>query len=106
VRLGLTVAHSGPGMDLPLDRIQEPDRLGFDSVWNSEACGTDAITPLAWISARTTRIPLGTAIMQIHARTPVMTPVARGEYEVGPYYASPPGSMKVVGLTCRDERPR
>jgi F420-dependent oxidoreductase-like protein len=73
VRLGLIVGYSGRGMGLPLDLIQEAERLGFDSVWTSEAYGSDAIAPLAWIGARTSRIRLGTAILQLHARTPAMT---------------------------------
>jgi F420-dependent oxidoreductase-like protein len=73
VRLGLIVGYSGRGMGLPLDLIQEAERLGFDSVWTSEAYGSDAVTPLTWIGARTTRIRLGTAILQLHARTPAMT---------------------------------
>jgi F420-dependent oxidoreductase-like protein len=39
-------------------------------VWTAEAYGSDAVTPLAWLGAQTTRIGLGTAIMQIPARTP------------------------------------
>ncbi len=57
---------------MPLDLILEAERLGFDSVWTAEAYGSDAITPLAWVGAQTTRIRLGTAIMQIPARTPAM----------------------------------
>jgi len=72
VRLGLTVGYSGRGMGMPLDLILEAERLGFDSVWTAEAYGSDAITPLAWIGAQTTRVRLGTAIMQIPARTPAM----------------------------------
>jgi len=72
MRLGLTVGYSGRGMGLPLDTILEAEKLGFDSVWTAEAYGSDAITPLAWIGALTTRIRLGTAIMQIPARTPAM----------------------------------
>lgn len=48
----------------------EAERLGYDSVWTAEAYGSDAITPLAWIAARTTKIKLGTGILQISARTP------------------------------------
>jgi F420-dependent oxidoreductase-like protein len=59
-------------MGLPLDLILEAERLGFDSVWTAEAYGSDAITPLTWIGAKTSRIRLGTAIMQIPARTPAM----------------------------------
>jgi len=59
-------------MGMPVDLILEAERLGFDSVWTAEAYGSDAITPLAWVGAQTTRIRLGTAIMQIPARTPAM----------------------------------
>jgi F420-dependent oxidoreductase-like protein len=52
---------------------QEAERLGFDSVWTAEAWGSDAFTPLAWIGARTQRIKLGTAIVQMSARTPAST---------------------------------
>ena len=72
MRLGLTVGYSGRGMGLPMELIREAEKLGFDSVWTAEAYGSDAITPLAWIGAQTTRIRLGTAIMQIPARTPAM----------------------------------
>jgi F420-dependent oxidoreductase-like protein len=60
-------------MALNMDLIKEADRLGFDSVWTAEAYGSDAITPLAWIAAQTTRLKLGSGIMQMAARTPAMT---------------------------------
>ncbi len=72
MRLGLTVGYSGRGMGMPLELILEAEKLGFDSVWTAEAYGSDAITPLAWVGAKTSRIRLGTAIMQIPARTPAM----------------------------------
>ena len=50
----------------------EVERLGFDSVWTAEAYGSDAVTPLAYLAAKTTRIKLGTGIMQIPARTPAL----------------------------------
>ena len=73
MRLGINVGYSGRGMGLPIGLIQEAERLGFDVCFCAEAYGSDAITPLAWIGAQTQRIKLGTAIMQIHARTPAMT---------------------------------
>ena len=60
-------------MNLPLDTIKHAESLGYDSVWTSEAYGSDAVTPAAWILANTTRIRVGTAIMQMPARTPAMT---------------------------------
>jgi F420-dependent oxidoreductase-like protein len=55
---------------------QEAERLGYDSIWTAEAWGSDAFTPLAWIGAHTSRIRLGTAIVQISARTPAATAMA------------------------------
>ena len=59
-----------------LEGVAEAERLGFDSVWTAEAYGSDALTPLAWWGAQTERIRLGTAIMQMSARTPAATAMA------------------------------
>ncbi len=61
---------SGPAPKLDMERVLEAERLGFAQVWTGEAYGTDAVTPVAWILARTTKIKAGTGIMQIPARTP------------------------------------
>ena len=53
--------------------VMEAERLGVDAVWSAEAWGQDAVTPLAYLAAKTERIRLGTGIMQISARTPSMT---------------------------------
>ncbi len=73
MRLGLLVGYSGSRLEIPMDLVQEADRLGYYACWTSEAYGSDAITPLAWIGAHTQQIKLGTAIMQMPARTPAMT---------------------------------
>lgn len=73
MRLGMMVGYSGKTFDLPIEAILEADRLGYYAVWTSEAYGSDAVTPLAWIGALTKQIKLGTAIMQMPARTPAMT---------------------------------
>ena len=74
MRLGLQLGYHDPVSAVAL--ADEAERLGFDSVWTSEAWGADAVTPLAWIAARTERIGLGTAIMQMPARTPAATAMA------------------------------
>jgi len=56
-----------------VDLVQQAERLGYDSVWTAEAYGSDAVTPLAWLGALTTRIKLGSSIMQMSARVPAMT---------------------------------
>lgn len=73
MRLGLVTGYSGAQLKVDVDLVRHAESLGFDSVWTAEAYGSDAITPLAWIGAQTTKIRLGTAIMQIPARTPAMT---------------------------------
>lgn len=52
------------------DFVVEAERLGADSVWVPEAWGQDALTPLAYLAARTSRIRLGSGIVQVGARTP------------------------------------
>jgi F420-dependent oxidoreductase-like protein len=58
------------------EAVLAAEELGFDSVWTAEAYGSDALTPLAWWGARTTKVRLGTAIAQISARTPTATAMA------------------------------
>ena len=70
MKLGLLLGYSGAGMHLPMDLVKEAESLGFDSVWTSEAYGSDAVSPAAWVLAQTTRIKVGTAIIQMPARTP------------------------------------
>jgi F420-dependent oxidoreductase-like protein len=70
MRLGIIAEMSGPNPTLDMDRVLEAERLGFSQVWTGEAYSTDAVSPVAWILARTTKIKAGTGIMQIPARTP------------------------------------
>jgi F420-dependent oxidoreductase-like protein len=75
MKLGLSLGYAPPGTN-PADSfslVQEAERLGFDSVWVAEAWGTDAVSVLGWLAARTERIKLGSAIMQIPGRTPANT---------------------------------
>jgi F420-dependent oxidoreductase-like protein len=69
--LGYQTAWSTPADHLAL--AQEADRLGFSCVWAAEAYGSDCVSMLAWIAGQTERIDVGSAVMQIPARTPAMT---------------------------------
>lgn len=73
MRLGLMLGYSGAKFELPLELVQEADELGYYAVWAAEAYGSDCVTPLAWLGALTKQIRLGTAIMQMPARSPAMT---------------------------------
>ncbi|MGE5690932.1 MAG: LLM class F420-dependent oxidoreductase [Pseudomonadota bacterium] len=75
MRLGFYLGYAPPGTN-PLELIalaQEAERLGYDSAWAAEAWGTDAVSVLAWLGASTSTIKLGSAILQMPARTPAMT---------------------------------
>jgi F420-dependent oxidoreductase-like protein len=67
------MGYSGAEMRIDIDMIREAEKLGYDSVWSAEAWGSDAATPLAWIAAQTTKIKLGTGIMQLPGRSPANT---------------------------------
>jgi F420-dependent oxidoreductase-like protein len=75
VQLGVNLGYAPPGTNpaslVPL--VQEAERLGYESAWAAEAWGTDAVTVLAWVAASTSRIKVGSAIMQIPGRTPANT---------------------------------
>jgi len=73
MRVGLMIGYAAGQIDLPVELVQAADRLGYHAVWTSEAYGSDAVTPLAWLGALTERIKLGTAVMQIPGRTPANT---------------------------------
>jgi len=74
MRLGLNLGYWGARSD-PAEALAlagEAERLGYAVVWAGEAYGSDAVSVLAWLAARTSRIDLGSAVMQIPARTPAM----------------------------------
>ena len=78
LKLGLNTGYwaAGPPPPSALESVQEAERLGFDSVWTSEAYGCDVLTPLAWWGSHTETIRLGTAIMQMSARRPTAAAMA------------------------------
>src|SRR5689334_18835340 len=70
MKLGLSIGYSGAELKVPVELVQRAEALGYASVWTAEAYGSDAVTPLAYLAGKTQRIKLGTAIMQLAARTP------------------------------------
>lgn len=72
MRLGLNLGYSGARLSIDIDLVRHAEDAGFDSVWAAESYGSDAITPLAWIAGQTSRIKLGTAIMQMPSRSPAL----------------------------------
>jgi F420-dependent oxidoreductase-like protein len=72
MKLGIGAVSFGPKVQINLDLIRRAEALGFDSAWTAEAYGNDAVTTATWVLANTTKIKVGTAIMQMPARTPAM----------------------------------
>jgi F420-dependent oxidoreductase-like protein len=70
MQIGLLLRYQGEVGGPHMDLVLEAERLGYASVWNGESYGSDAVSPIAWVLARTTRIKAGTGIMQMPARTP------------------------------------
>ena len=71
MRLGLQLGYDDPVAAVAL--AEEADRLGFHSVWTSEAYGADAVTPMGWLAGRTSQVRIGSGIMQMPARSPAAT---------------------------------
>ena len=73
MKLAINIGYWAGGAGTDLTFIEEAERLGYDSVWVAESWGSDAVTVLSWIAARTERINVGAGILQMPARTPAMT---------------------------------
>ncbi|NKC12830.1 MAG: LLM class flavin-dependent oxidoreductase [Gammaproteobacteria bacterium] len=76
MRLAIGIGSVGSGCpDIHDDvrYVQAGEALGIDYAWSAEAWGRDAVSPIAYLAAVTNRIKLGTGIMQVTARVPVMT---------------------------------
>jgi F420-dependent oxidoreductase-like protein len=67
----VAVAISG-SIAQDLDFVLEAERLGVDSVWVAEFWAYDALTPLAFLAARTERVKLATGIVQLGSRSPAL----------------------------------
>ncbi len=52
------------------------EEVGFDSIWTAESWGNDAFTFLTWVAAHTSKVRLGTGVVQLAARTPTATAMA------------------------------
>jgi F420-dependent oxidoreductase-like protein len=78
MRLGLSIGYSGARLEVPVALVQRAEALGYSTVWTAEAYGSDAVSPLAYLAAVTKRIGLGTAVMQLAARSPANAAMCAG----------------------------
>src|SRR3979409_2431616 len=109
LKLGLNTGYwsSGPPPGIA-EPVAEAEKLGFDSLWTEEAYGYDVLTPLAWWGASTSNLRLGTALVQMSARTPAATAMAAmtmdhlsgGRFILGIGVSGPPGARGGAGASC------
>jgi F420-dependent oxidoreductase-like protein len=77
LKLGWHIGYWGRGKPVGVpETLAEIERLGFDSAWTAESWGSDAISPLAWWGSQTTKLRLGTNLIQLSGRTPTATAMA------------------------------
>ncbi|MFF0063183.1 LLM class F420-dependent oxidoreductase [Streptomyces sp. NPDC005279] len=87
MRLGLNLRYlgnlgAGPDPKASALYVQEAEQLGFSVAWTAEVFSSDAVSLLGWLAAHTSRIDLGTAVMQIPARTPTMTAMTAATLDI------------------------
>jgi F420-dependent oxidoreductase-like protein len=83
MKLGLSLGHLRGAADVAkFAAVEEADRLGYSVVWASEAYGSDVVSVLGYLAARTSSIGLGSAVMQIPGRTPAMTAMTAATLDV------------------------
>jgi F420-dependent oxidoreductase-like protein len=108
--VGLPLASSAAELRGQIDLAVAADRLGYDGVWVPEAYGADAVSVLATIAARTERIAVGSAVLQIPGRTPAMTAMtaaslnalSRGRFRLGLGVSGPQVSEGWHGVRFAD----
>ncbi len=78
LKLGLNLGYwgIGPQGDEATEIVLAAERAGFDSAWAAESYGSDAVSVLAYLAAKTETIQLGAAILQVPARQPAAAAMA------------------------------
>lgn len=77
MKLGLQLGYWGAQPpENHAELVATAEEAGFDTVFTAEAWGSDAYTPLAWWGRETTRMRLGTSVIQLSARTPTACAMA------------------------------
>ena len=72
LKASIGFGFAGENWERAVDFVVEAERLGVDAVWCAEAWGSDAVSPLGYIAARTQTIKLGSGIIQAGTRTPAL----------------------------------
>ncbi|MFD8218718.1 LLM class flavin-dependent oxidoreductase [Streptomyces sp. NPDC059697] len=103
MRTATTIEASGGSWQETVDFVTEAERLGMDICWVAEAWGSDAPSPLGYLAARTHRLLLGSGIIQLATRSPVviartaitLSQISQGRFLLG---LGPSGPQVIEGL--------
>src|SRR5262245_40098700 len=82
LRASIGIGFGSGNIERAVEYVVEAEKLGVHSVWAAEAWGSDAITPLAFLAARTQQIKLGTGIIQAGTRTPALVGMTAATMQV------------------------
>jgi F420-dependent oxidoreductase-like protein len=72
MRTATTVEGSGGNWAEITEFVREAEKLGLDVCWVAEAWGTDAPSLLGYLAARTETMLLGSGVIQVGTRSPVL----------------------------------
>jgi F420-dependent oxidoreductase-like protein len=78
LKLGLNLGYwgIGPAGEEAAEVVLAAEGFGYESVWAAESYGSDVVSVLAWLAAKTEKINLGAAILQVPARPPAAAAMA------------------------------
>ena len=101
MKLGIGLGYSPSKLKIPMDDILFAEKMGFDSVWAAESYGSDAVSVASYVLAQTSKIKVGTAIMQMQARTPAMTAIPQSEPTEDKKYSA----LRIFNVNILDDNP-
>jgi F420-dependent oxidoreductase-like protein len=78
LKLGVNLGYwgIGPAGEEAAELVLAAEGMGYESVWAAESYGSDVVSVLAWLAAKTEKINLGAAILQVPARPPAAAAMA------------------------------
>jgi len=68
MKLSMGINYAG-GFKEAVDRVVELEKAGLDQVWVAEAYSFDAISQIGYLAAKTSRVEIGTGIVNVYSRT-------------------------------------
>ena len=71
MRISMPLSYAG-GFQAAVDQVVELEKAGLDQVWVAEAYGSDAVSLMGYIAAKTSTVEICAGILPIYSRTPTL----------------------------------